>query len=277
MALTRSPLAIFPPLLLLVFFTGCGKDITTTITLPPPSTSGTGNWFISGYYEKQDGAILPYTFGGSLLNSGGHISGVFHVNQPCFASGETDVLYTGTLDGKNNLSITSSPVAGQVLTFHGILSSDGSTVTDGSFTVTGGCTGNIVSGTFNPGPGIQQTTAIRIPALDGSWSTQATVPGLAMTQHLTQSPDPNSHGDYVLTGSVSITGLPCSTHGTLQAGSFISGYFGHESILLSDGSTLDTVLQLNYKSIDQTKPAFILSPAIITGGNCNQSVDLELY
>ena len=113
---------VFPYLLICVVIAGCGKDVFTAATPPPASTLGTGNWYITGFYQSGT-KVLSYSFGGSLINNGGKISGTFHIDQTCFGNGATDVPYTGALDDKNTLSITSSPVDGQVLTFVGTLSS----------------------------------------------------------------------------------------------------------------------------------------------------------
>jgi hypothetical protein len=256
--------------LIYVSITGCGGVVTTAALPPPDVNTGTGNWVISGYYEAEQ-SILPYSFGGSLVNNNGQISGVFHINQPCFGSGTTDVPYTGTLNSKNNLSITSTPVNGQTLTFAGVLSGNGSSITNGNFKITGGCTGSIVSGTFPPnGNGVQETTAYRLPSLTGSWQDSASDTGLRLAEQFTQAATPDERGDYALTGTVTVQGSPCFTKGTVESGSFVSGALGQLIIKMDDGSTLQTGIQISFNGqLSDSIFGFNLYQGSVTGGACD--------
>jgi hypothetical protein len=256
--------------------TGCGQDRFTANT----ETNGTGNWYISGYYATSNNAYFdaPYSFGGSLLNTSGNLTGVFHIDTSCFGNGATDIPYTGTIDIHNNLSITSEPVEGQVLTLQGKLSADNSTLSNGFFSIIGGCSGSILSvPTIDLSGFYLRTIALRVPSLTGSWETPGTgtiLPiGLFLTERFTQSSTPDAHGDYALSGTVTAQGSPCFTHGTIQPGSFLSGNQGDEKILMDDGSTLNVPLALIYSQNgpnDQgTLSFFDLGPGTITGGNCN--------
>ncbi|HTV08517.1 MAG TPA: hypothetical protein VMD97_05695 [Candidatus Aquilonibacter sp.] len=237
-------------------------------------TTGTGNWIVSGLSQTTQ-AISPYSFGGSLINDNGQLSGVLHINQPCFGSGTTDVPYTGTVDAKNNLSIQSAPVAGQILTFHGVLAADGSSITNAGFTVTGGCTGSLTGGTVDEGPGaLEVVTAFRIPALAGSWNTTTVVSGPILSEEIMQSSTPDSHGDYALTGAVTVQGSACFTKGTLQPGSFLSGNLGQEVVLMNDGSVLRATFTDSYHGPSSAAVrALDLYTGTITGGACDGPVD----
>lgn len=256
---------------------GCSGTVATVVPPPADVTTGTGNWIISGLYETAQ-TIAPYSFGGSLLNDNGQLSGVMHIDQPCFGSGSTDVPYTGTVDTKNMVSIRSTSVAGQVLTFQGVLSPDGSSITDGSFTITGGCTGNVTGGTIDEGPGaVEYTTGFRVPSLTGSWNASTVVSGPALSEEITQSPTPDSHGDYALTGAVTVQGSACFTKGTLQSGSYISGGLGQEVILMNDGSLLRATLTDPYGGPGSASARILdIYPAKITGGLCDGSLDESL-
>lgn len=269
---TRFGLAASP--LICALLAGCGGALTTVAPPPADVTTGTGNWIISGLYMTGQ-AITPYSFGGSLANDNGQLSGVLHIDQPCFGSGATDVPYTGTVDAKNNVNIRSAAVAGQVLTFQGMLATDGSSITHGGFTITGGCTGNIVGGTIDEGPGaVEYTTGFQVPALTGSWNASAVVSGPTLSEEIVQSAIPDSHGDYSLTGTVMVQGSACFTKGTLQSGSYISGGFGQEVIQMNDGSMLRTTVNDPYAGPGSGSARLLsFSPGTITGGNCDGPVD----
>jgi hypothetical protein len=270
-------LMVAVPVFLCALLAGCGKDVFIPYVPPGAATIGTGNWFFSGYYEDRNGAA-PYYFGGSLINNGGQLSGVLHIDQSCFGSYATDVPYTGTLDSKNNLSITSFPVSGQVLNLQGALSTDASTLIDGTFSVPNSCDGGILSGTFGSGPFAQKTVGFRIPALTGTWTSSSVISNsnLSFTEQLTQSLTPDVHGDYALTGTIAVQGSACFTNGTLQTSSFVSGEEGHELFLMDDGSTLDAVLGVSYGGFTGPKPILALEQGVIAGGKCNGEFDATL-
>jgi hypothetical protein len=270
------------PLLLLFFLTGCGPNLFTFTT----DTTGTGNWFISGSYSPKltsSGGISLYLFGGALTNIDGQVTGVLHANTSCFGNGATDIPYSGTVDTKRNLSIRSSPVNGQVLSLSGILSADGSVLNNANFSIIGGCSGDIVSGTFNEGPGaLAQTQATRIGSLTRTW-TPVQSSNLPFTETLIQSPTPDVHGDYALAGTVTVQGSPCFTQGTLQPSSFISGNLGYESLLMNDGSVIKGSLIAGIPIVDggstltSPLPVTQLTVAgIVTGGKCDGSVTISI-
>lgn len=249
-----------------VLLAGCGGVVETAAGPPPDVTIGTGNWLVSGYYQASPNNIDPYSFGGPLVNNNGQLSGVFHIDQACFGSGATDVPYTGTMDAKNIVNTTSAGVNGQQLTFTGLLSADGSTITQGSFKIVGGCSGTIVSGTFPPdGNGVQETTAYRLPSLTGSWAMN-----FGLAEQLAQSATADANGNYALTGTVMVQGSPCFTQGTLQPGSYVSGVSGQEIIKMNDGSVIQGTLNVSFNGqISSSIFGVDLHPGTVTGGNCN--------
>ena len=268
---TRNSLVILFFLSFTVVVTGCGKDLFTAATPPPPSTLGTGNWFITGFYPSGT-EVASFSFGGSLINSGGQISGVFHISQSCFGNGSTDVPYIGTLDDKNTLSITSSSVNGETLAFLGTLSSDGSSISDGTITVRGSCTGAIM---ITPGSG-EEIEAIRVPSLTGSWGPGSHTYLVGFSEQLTQASTPDLHGDYALTGTVTVTGSACFTQGTLQDGSFVSGGLGRQIIRMNDGSTVEAAMNLYSNGPTSGRPMLLLTSGTISGGNCNGTIEVGL-
>ena len=265
----RIRVALVVVSLFCVPFAGCGGVVQTTAPPPPDVTTGTGNWLISGFYQAGDGTA-GYSFGGSLANDNGRLNGVFHIDQPCFGSGATDVPYTGIVDAKNVVNITSAAVNGEVLTFKGLLSSDGSTITEGSFKINGGCTGSIVSGVFDTGPGVAmlQTNAYRLPSLTGTRSIST-----SLSEQLTQSSTPDTDGHYALSGTVTVHGSPCFTQGTLQPGSFVSGVSGEEIIKMNDGSVLQGTLSVSFNGqLSSSILGISLHPGSVTGGSCDGAI-----
>jgi hypothetical protein len=269
----QAALSVFP-LLLCILLTGCGKDVFFPATPVIPATPGAENWLFLGTYEI--GAdIMPYTFGGSLLNDSGKLSGVFHADQPCFGSNTTDIPYTGTMDTANRLSITSSSVGGQVLTVRGTLSADETILNDFFFSVAGGCTGNI-SESGEDSYGIGFSRGVKIPALTGTWTSGAMNSGSSITsftEQITQSSTADVHGGFTLAGTVTIQGSPCFSRGTLQSTSFVSGYLGHELILMDDGSTLDVPMQVEYGFVASEPMTLNVGTTTVSGGNCNGKIE----
>lgn len=260
-------------LALCTLLTACGKDSA----IPDIPITSTGNWYFYGNYEPSTGSPFntgSIVFGGSLIQTNTQVSGVLHINHPCFGNNTTDIPYTGTLIN-NHLSFTSAQVAGQTLTLDGTLSQNDSVLATASFQINGGCAVALYSPAllFTVHAYLDQKGA-RIPSLTGSWTTLIDSAGPSITEQLTQSTTPDLHGDFALTGTVSVTGSPCFTTGTLEPTSFISGDLGQQVILMNDGSTLTATSEANPGSNLGT--ALSLYPGTITGGNCNGPVDLSL-
>jgi hypothetical protein len=270
----RSTLAALP-VVLCTLLTSCSNyAIPDVPTIPITST---GNWFLYGQYTPAPGSPFKsgeISFGGSLIQTDTEVSGVLHINSPCFGNNTTDIPYTGTLIN-NHLSFTSSPVAGQILTLQGTLSQNDSVLSTAFFEITGGCTVSLYSPelTFTVNANLNQKGS-RIPSLTGSWTTTNDVSGPSLTEQLTQSTTADIHGDFALSGTVMVTGSPCFTTGTLQPTSFISGYLGEQVILMNDGSTLTATLVANPNA--NNGKALSLYPGTITGGNCNGPIDIGL-
>ena len=258
-------------LILCTLLAGCGPN--SFISLGAISA----NWFFYGDYTPSPGS--PFTsgqlsFGGSLVRTGNQVSGVLHINHPCFGDNTTDIPFTGTLM-YNHISFTSSSIAGQTLTVQGTLSQNNTVLSTASFQINGGCAVSVYSPelTYTVNSWLNQKGE-SIPSLTGSWTTYLAAAGPSLTEHLTQSPTADIHGNFALTGTVTVAGSPCFTSGTLQPTSFISGDLGQQVILMNDGSTLTATLAAGPTT--NLGPALSLYPGTITGGNCNGPVDLSL-
>src|SRR5207237_1659215 len=80
--------------------------------------------------------------GGSLVSNGTQISGVVHIlNSSCFQLAQ-DVSVSGSITaGSNAVTMTSASIAGQVITVTATASADGKTLSNGSYSIAGGCGG----------------------------------------------------------------------------------------------------------------------------------------
>jgi len=246
----------------------------TTIKFPATPVAPTivaGNWFF--YSITADGTPpsqrLPFSLGGSLLLTGKtQVSGIFHLDQSCLGSITTDIPYAGVISG-DQMTLTSSPVNGEVLNIQGTLDASGTKFHGDSLTLTGPCSGTIVALTGPNGPGSSYNPlGNQQPALNGSWSTNPTNPDPQITLQLTQSDTPDAHGNFAISGTARVQGSPCFTSGTLQSPSFLSGGQGQITILFNDGSKLSSTL-LAFALQGVTKSVVTIDSATITGGNCN--------
>jgi hypothetical protein len=266
----RSTLAAIP-LVLCTLLAGCGPNAFLSLG------AISANWYFYGDYTPSPGS--PFTsgslaFGGSLVRTGNEVSGVLHINHPCFGNNTTDIPFTGTLI-HDHLSFTSSSIAGQILTVQGTVSQNNTVLSTAAIQITGGCAVYVYSPelTYTVNSWLNQKGG-SIPSLTGLWTTYLTADGPSLTEHLTQSPTADQHGNFALTGTVTVGGSSCFTSGILQPGSFISGDLGQQVILMNDGSTLTASLAGGPAS--NLGPALSLNPGTITGGNCNGPVDVAL-
>jgi hypothetical protein len=250
----------------------CGADKSI------PLTTLTGNWFIYNIninFPKTAQPIPFDTMGGPITQTGNNLVATFHIQSACFGNGQTPIPFTGSVNPYNReFSLNSMPVNGETIVVQGAFSAAKDTFLGTSLTLSGSCTGYLVSETGDDKGAILNPHGQKIPSLTGSWPPNVSLPtSLNLTEHLTQSPFPDSRGDFALTGTLTVTGSPCFTTGTLQPSSFVSGGVGQQVIVLNDGSTLSTSIQVG----EGSNGTFLsLYPGTITGGNCNQPVDVAL-
>ena len=113
------------------------------------------------------------------------------------------------------------------------------------------------------------TEAIRVPSLAGSWVPGGIAYQLPLSEELTQASAPDPHGNYALTGTVTVSGIPCFTHGTLQGGSFVSGGLGRKIIMMNDGSTVEATLNVYPNGPTIGRPRVLVVLGTISGGKCD--------
>src|SRR5215813_4218482 len=146
------------PLLLPILNCGTGTSVPPPTPVPvtaQAAASVTGNWEIRAQSAAGSGSTLfgPLTSGrwelnGSLENAGTQITGVLEVLTSTCYFPIFVVPVSGTISaGSDNVSLTSSAVAGQVLTIVGVMSSDRKALLNATYAIEGGC-GNGEHGTM---------------------------------------------------------------------------------------------------------------------------------
>ena len=258
----RFPLAA---LILCTLLTSCGADKSI------PLTTLTGNWSIYNInFAQTKPPIVFDTMGGPITQTGNNLAATFHIQSSCFGNGRTPIPFTGSVNPYNNhFTLNSTSVNGETIVVQGTFSAAKDSFFGNSLTVSGDCTGYLAALTGDDKGAIFNPQGQRLPSLTGTWPpyvNETSSPN--MVEQLTQSPTPDTNGDFALAGTVTVTGSPCFTTGTLQSTSFISGTVGQQVILLNDGSTLTATLNAG--------TVLSLYPGAVSGGNCNGPIDVYL-
>jgi len=197
---------------------------------PPAPPNMTGNWNIAAQSTVFGGS--PAYVAGYLTHSGTNITGTVHVlGSTCFQE-LTNIAVTGTSNG-TQVTVTSAAVDSQVISMTATLSSDGKTITAGTYTITGGCA-NGDRGTV---------TGNAMPSLTGNFAGSFRSTPYSSTQQvtasLTQGSTPDANGFLPLTGTVTFTNGQCFTSGSIAAGSgFVVGAFHIATINTNNGQVL---------------------------------------
>jgi hypothetical protein len=158
------------------------------------------------------------TIAGSIAQSGASLSGAVHVGGSHCFDPLTTVSLKGALDG-SDISLTSSQIAGQVITFTGNITEDSLTraadVT-GTYSIQGGCAdgdqGNLIGHKI---PFIANLLNGTLTASGGAFDVAADV---------AQDSRPSSAGSFGITGTVTFT-KPCFSSGTITSGTFPAGSY----------------------------------------------------
>jgi hypothetical protein len=270
-SLTRRLSSFTCLLSILVLLCGCGGGPGTSLlpssppSSPPsgppaPSQSTSVNW----QFNTTSTAGMPaLTIAGSITQSSSSVSGAVHVaGGSCFDQ-QNVIDLTGTLtDG--NLSLTSAPVDGQVITFAGnitIKANFPDTLT-GTYAINGGCAngdeGNV--------------TGYSVGAFNGVWYgnlTDGTGADIHWGSDQLGQLGTSSEGSFGLTGTFNFNGA-CFNSGVLTPGTFPTPSF-----------VLGTSVELNIPT-DNGAIAFvgtagpdqgglIVGTYTVTGGSCEST------
>jgi hypothetical protein len=204
---------------------GCGGGQSTSgstsgspISPPsgPPPQNNAGNWQFST--TPTVAGTPAITIAGSISQSASSVSGAVHVDGSNCFDPLIPVGLTGTLTG-GDISLTSTPVVGQVITLTGTITFDTFT---GIYSIKGGCAdgeqGN-VSGII--------VASITYGAASSQLSSTFTTSGgetFDVVADVTQSNNPSSEGSFGITGTATF-GTSCLSSGTITSGTFPSGSY----------------------------------------------------
>lgn len=264
----------------LVLLCGCGggsQNVTGNVAgMPvakppdpkPHALDTPSNWQFSTASTVAGGPALAIA--GSLSPAGGGISGAVHVDGSNCFDRLTTVGLTGTLANRN-LSLTSTPVTGQVITFSGSLGDgavNGSASTfTGTYTISGGCA--------NGDQG--SVTGIKVPPIPNALSGTFTSSGAGsfeLTADETQSSTPSAAGSFGIQGTVTVH-TSCFTSGTLTPGTFPSGSFIlGTSVALQIETDNGTV---NFLGTLDPNTGEIDGNYTVSGGTCDQTGTATLF
>jgi hypothetical protein len=199
----------------------------------------------------------PATIAGSIAQSGGSVSGVVHVEGSNCFDRPTPIGLTGTLTD-SNLSLTSAPVSGQVVTLDGTITNHAFT---GTYTVKGGCAegdmGNV--------------TGINIPTMANILNGTFTASGgqtFDASANVAQGSRASPEGSFGITETGTFDSS-CFSSGTLTSGAFPSGSFiMGTSVALEIESDNGTVTFLGTLNSNRTQ---ISGDYTVSGGTCDQT------
>ena len=240
----------------LALLCGCGGGGERGGSLPSgPSSSSldiTGNWQVSLTSTLQ--GTSPTTISGGITQSGNSVNGTVHVGgSNCFDQLMT-IGITGTLTG-NNVSLTSTTVAGQVVSLTASISNN---ELSGTYAIHGGCADGDQG----------SASGFKIPSFSGRWRSGFEINdqhfyGLA---DVTQG-SVSSAGSFGIGGEVDDSGNVGCLSGTISPGMFPSPSFIIGSSLSLEIETSDgTIVFLG--TLNQAGTEFIGTHHIV-GGTCN--------
>jgi hypothetical protein len=204
---------------------------TSPATITAPLS---GNWAVIADYSRSTINLQPVTgFGGALQFTNGSVTGTLNAyidtaigtGLGCQHSYTNAVTVTGTLDANDNLTLT-APIASGTATITATLGSNPQSLADASFQIVGGsCATSATPSTIAQYAPLTGTYKGTFNVTDSIINPQAgNVPdsgtNILVTAVLTQSTTPSANGEYLLTGTVNVTGA-CTDSETVT--SFVSG------------------------------------------------------
>ena len=270
----RSATLVPCSLLFLSCLTGCSGDGRTSTTSlsssggtpssAPANPDASGNWQFD--LTASNGPTLISSLSGYVKDdvtdttASKYASAELVASAPsgCF-TGRTPIFSTGSVTG-TTLNLSSLSINGQTLALYGTLDSSSSMLM-GTYTVQGGCADQ-ASGTF---------TAVRYNKVSGSYGgSLANTSGPATIQvSLSQNTYGNGNGAFLITGSVTVTGLSCFASGTVMSpDSYVSGNSIYIAIASAGGNGREMILQ---GTIDTAADSITVPAVVISGTTCSGS------
>ena len=263
----------------LVLLCGCGGGGITSDSNSRPSArpimgptsdpapqvlSSVSNWQFSA--TSTVSGMPSLTIAGGITQSGSSVSGTVHVDGSSCFDRLTAISLTGTVTG-DNISLTSTPVAGQVTAFTGSITDNALTGTfspgqfTGTYTINGGCAngdqGNV--------------TGIKIGYIANNLNGTFTTSGSGtfdVTGNMAQDAGVSSEGSFGITGTVSFR-TSCFNSGTITRGTFPSNSFiMGRSVALKIETGNGTLAFLGTENLSTGE---IIGNYTVSGGTCDQN------
>lgn len=183
---------------LLVFaVAGC-----TATRMSGPVANLTGNWSFTAQPASSTSSQLTLNAGlSSQVN--GQVTAVAHLTGASCASASTPITMAGTLNGFGQLTLVSQPFDGTVLTIKGEIPAGASKLTQTTLTFKGGSCGSL---------GARPADSTQYSQINGTYTGSFVDAGgdqLPVTATLTQTTQPDSNGQFHLSGSASFPNNPC--------------------------------------------------------------------
>jgi hypothetical protein len=209
---------------------GCSSVSSTAPAKNTTVALASGNWQISS--SASQASQLP-SLSGSLATSGNTVTGILHSNSSsCIASTQA-IPVTGSVNSQNTVRLTGSNLNGGTLTVTGTLASDGKSLTNAAYTVSGGSCAFISPASAN---------AQDFSSITGDYAGSFSDPDgrvISLTATLTQTPDSDPNGNFQLSGTGTFPSNPCFSSPVSISNSQVTG--GNFTLTYADPNTGNSV------------------------------------
>ena len=220
--------------------TGCSSAFVSSPAAATPNVAVTGNW---QFTSSSASAAKLAAISGSLSGSSAQATGIFHADgaNACVTPSESFAV-SGSANADSVLTLTGTGVAGGSISITGTLAEDGKSLSNASYTVTGG------SCAFAKAA---DATAQQYAAVTGSYTGSfvdqdgLTIP---LTATLSQAPASDTDGNFTLTGSGNFGQNPCFASPVSNVSSQVTGY--QINLTYQDQTTGNTVNVIGTISTD---------------------------
>lgn len=232
----------------LVLLAGCGQ-INSPLRV---GTALAGNWS----FTNSSNVVLNLGFTQGAYET---VSAVGRLEGTSCVGTDTDILLTGSVDGDNNVTLVSSAFGGTTLTLKGAAAANGKGMAGATWSFAGGPCASL--GTAN-------VTATYYSTIGGTYQgtfTDTSNQQLAVSSFLQQTTQPDSNGQFAISGSATFPANGCFTQQPTVTSSLVTG--NSLSMTLTD-PTSGSVLTAN-GSFNSAATVLTIANWKITGGTCN--------
>ncbi|HEX4038215.1 MAG TPA: hypothetical protein VHX37_09160 [Acidobacteriaceae bacterium] len=196
--------------LLFLLATGCGSLQSNAAN--GVGTALSGNW-----------AFIPATNNAVSLNLGftqgayETVSAVARLNGVSCVGSSTNIQLTGSVNGSNQMTLISSPFSGTILTLKGAVAVNGSAIGNATWSFTGGSCASLGTASVNATNYSTIGGTFTGNFLDGSGNQ------LPVSAFLQQTTQPDSNGQFSLSGTASFPTNTCFVQQPALTSSLVTG------------------------------------------------------